>query len=74
MDILKISRRAPRRNKPAFARVIMNSPELTQEQKALALYLLKIADENGVIKDPAINAMIDEAAQAVQGGASDGRH
>lgn len=71
---MKISRRAPRRNKPAFARVIMNSPELTAEQKALALYLLKIADENGVIKDPAINAMIGEVDQAMRGGVRDGRH
>lgn len=42
----------------------MNSPELTQEQKELALYLLKIADENGVIKDPAINAAIGSALQS----------
>lgn len=46
----------------------MNSPELTQEQKELALYLLKIADENGVIKDPAINAWISEHLNSSEGG------
>lgn len=65
---MKLSRRAPRRNKPAIAQAILKSPDLTAEQKALALYLLKIADENGVIKDPAINEWISGNLNDSEGG------
>ncbi|WP_146009042.1 hypothetical protein [Zhihengliuella halotolerans] len=62
----------PRHQKRAIARAILKHPELTRQERRLAMYLLRFADEHGVIKDPSINAMIAEVDDAVRDGRLDG--
>lgn len=66
--------RRPRSQKRTIARAIISHPTLTAQEKKLALYLLKEADENGVIKDPALNAFIEEVEQGVRAGGTNGSH
>ena len=64
--------RRPRRQKQAIARALITHPTLTAQEKKLALYLLRFADEDGVIKNPEINAMIEEVDQAIRDGSLNG--
>ncbi|WP_417374130.1 hypothetical protein [Glutamicibacter protophormiae] len=55
-----ITRRSPRRAKPALAVVIASSPDLTYEEKMIGLYLIRAADEDGVIRDQELNSKISQ--------------
>lgn len=60
--------RRPRSQKRKIAYAIVSHPTLTAQEKKLALYLLNEADENGVIRDPAINEWISENLNGSEGG------
>lgn len=68
----KMTTHRPRRRKQAIARGLINHPTLTEEEKTLALYLLRFADDEGVIKNPELNALIEEVERDVRNGSLNG--
>lgn len=68
----RMTMRRPRRQKEAIARAIITHPTLSRQEKKLALYLLRFADDEGVIKNPELNALIEEVERDVRSGSIDG--
>ncbi|NUL43862.1 hypothetical protein F7P69_01420 [Cellulosimicrobium funkei] len=57
----QLNRRARHRRKRRWVKGILEDPQLSYEEKVTLLWLSQYADENGVITNPAVNAMIHEA-------------